>query len=771
MIVGAVEARALIAAHWLRDAEQSSELGSITLHAHQRSAIGRLNALLREHHGALLADEAGLGKTYVAAAMMREAGRPLLVLPAALRSMWRASLHASGVRATMVTYSALSRGTVPDGDFDLIVLDEAHHARTSSTLRYAVLASLTARSRVLLITATPVHNRRAELAALFALFLGARAYSLTDAESARLIVRRAREDVAAAVPLPDAPAPVRIEVRDDAALLDAVLALPPPVPPADGGVGGVLLVWSLLRQWASSRGALAGALKRRIARGIALESALEEGRYPDRRELRAWSCADDAIQLAFPQLVAGPTSEPHALLALVRAHLDAVRALLNRVREGVEVDESRARALREICTRHRGEKVLAFSQYADTVHAMYELLRDKGAVAALTSRGARIAGGRLSRQEALSRFAPRAMASPAPAAADRIDILLTTDLASEGLNLHDASVVVHLDLPWTPARLEQRVARSRRLGALHARTWSYALAPPASTERVLAVERRLRQKLRTMEEVIGTTGALLPVINASGEPSGESAHRAEASGAQTREQIQRALTAWRNAHTLVAPTPATADAPAIAIVSAPRRAILALALDGVQPTLAAAFDDPDLSEDPVLVLAAIELVAGDDAVPDDRVRAAALQCAERWLARRAGAQSGGALAWRGASRRSALRRIAGLASRAPHHRRALIAPLAIVARRVVSAPYALGAERVLDELASASLPDEAWLRALASFGAMHGAGEHQHGAATLVAIIVAGQQLSVPSTETNVLHSRTVQQPRRRDAIEPYTGV
>ncbi|MEO8263039.1 MAG: DEAD/DEAH box helicase, partial [Pseudolysinimonas sp.] len=467
MIVRGAEARALISSRWLPAPEKRESLGTITLHAHQQAAVERLRALLRAHRGALLADEAGLGKTYVAAALMREAARPLLVIPAALRAMWRDALLAAEVRATVVTYSALSRGTVPAGDFDLIVLDEAHHARTASTLRYAVLASLCVRATVLLITATPVHNRRAELSALVALFLGARAYTMSDAGISALIVRRAREHIADTVRVPDAAPPVWLPVDDDSPLLHALLTLPPPVPPSDGGAGGILLTWSLLRQWASSRGALAGALRRRIARGIALESALEEGRYPDRRELRAWSCAEDAIQLAFPQLVAGPTSAPHALLQLVREHLDAVRGLLSRARDGADIDASRAVAIRELRARHPGERILAFSQYADTVHAMYERLVGIGGVAALTSRGARIASGRLSRQEALARFAPRASGVAPPPAAERIDLLLTTDLASEGLNLHDASVVVHLDLPWTPARMEQRVARSRRIGALH----------------------------------------------------------------------------------------------------------------------------------------------------------------------------------------------------------------------------------------------------------------------------------------------------------------
>ncbi len=741
-IVRASTVRALIAAHWLPEGGAPGALGSVTLHEHQRSAVDRLRALLAEHRGALLADEAGLGKTYVAAALMRDSARPLLVVPAALRPMWRDALAASGVRATIVSYSALSRGSVPTGEFDLLVLDEAHHARTATTRRYAAIASLAAGARVLLLTATPVHNRRAELAALFALFLGTRAYAMSDEALAALIVRRERVDVANAVAIPDSPAPERIIVHDDRSLLEPLLALPPPLPPSDGGAGGALLTWSLLRQWASSRAALSGALRRRIARGLALESALEEGRYPDRRELKAWTSVDDAIQLAFPQLVAGPVAAPAELLDRVRAHVSASRALLALVRTDDGVDASRAQAVRDIRARHRDAKVIAFSQFADTVHALFAELRAERGVAALTARGGRISSGRLSRQETLERFAPRATGARAAPEAERIDLLLTTDLASEGLNLHDASVVVHLDLPWTPARLEQRVARSRRLGAQHTHTHSYTLAPPANAEMVLAIERRLRQKLRTMEEVIGTTGAVLPDL----APTDARALPRRPSSARLREDVDRAVRAWRGTDTGAVESE-DASRLIIACVAAPRRAVLALAVDGYRPVLAASawqgdgMDDDGhavLAEDAGVVLDAIRLVTGPDAALSDHVRGDAIARAERWLAHRMGAQASGALAWRGTSRRIALRRIAGLSSRTPQHRRALIAPLTMVARRVVTAPYALGVERVLDELASAPLPDEAWLRALASFGAMHGAGEGERVNSRLVAIIVAG---------------------------------
>ena len=108
---------------------------------------------------------------------------------------------------------------------------------------------------------------------------------------------------------------------------------------------------------------------------------------------------------------------------------------------------------------HLGIPIVAFSQYAETVTAMFRELRREAGVAVLTARGARVAGGSLSRREAISRFAPRASGVRAPREAERIDLLLATDLLSEGVNLQDAGVVVHLDLPWTAARLEQRLGR------------------------------------------------------------------------------------------------------------------------------------------------------------------------------------------------------------------------------------------------------------------------------------------------------------------------
>src|SRR4029079_8568604 len=136
------------------------------------------------------------------------------------------------------------------------------------------------------------------------------------------------------------------------------------------------------------------------------------------------------------------------------------------------------------------ERVVAFSEYADTVVALYRLLSRDQRVAMLTHGGGRVAGGAVARRELLSRFGP--FAARAQHERDRIDVLITTDVLSEGVDLQAASVVVHLDLAWNPARLEQRVGRLRRLGAALDRVAVYVMLPPAPAERLLEAEGRRR---------------------------------------------------------------------------------------------------------------------------------------------------------------------------------------------------------------------------------------------------------------------------------------
>src|SRR5262249_42506879 len=206
-----------------------------------------------------------------------------------------------------------------------------------------------------------------------------------------------------------------------------------------------------------------------------------------------------------------------------------------------------------------------------------------GGVAELTARGARTAGGRLSRRDVLAQLAPSCGADPTPRA-ERISLLLATDVLSEGLDLHGASVVVHLDLPWNPARLEQRVGRVRRMGSPHSTVFAYALAPPASAEHLLRVEARLRAKLGVAHDLIAVGSRVIPAPeNARTSPG-----RAEISS----EALQR-LERWRGHGACSAPSSRPASAAAqipCAAVTAHRAGFLALIADEDSPILVARFD-------------------------------------------------------------------------------------------------------------------------------------------------------------------------------------
>ena len=715
-----------------------ARLGTITLRDHQCRTAARLLSMIARHGGALLAEPVGLGKTFSALAVARRLGGELLIAaPAALRSMWEQALRDCETTASIITHEALSRGARPGGTPSLVIVDEAHRLRSPSARRYDAMAAICRSPRVLLISATPMQNRRDDLAAQLALFIGRRAWLMTEDELARFIVRG---DAAEAAELPRLSGPHARSLRTEDDCLEELLAIPPPVPARDGSVAAALLAFGLVHQWTSSRAALVAALKRRRTRGLALANALECGRRPTRSELLAWTHGDDAVQLAFPELVAGspPDSDEAvnqtALLQAIAAHNGAIEALLARLRRAPDPDIERAAILREIRAAHPGERVIAFCQYAETVNALRARLTNFPGVAALTAASVRIASGRVSRDTVLAQFTPSATRAGAVNRVQRVDLLLTTDLLSEGLNLQEASVVVHLDLPWNPARLEQRVGRVRRLGSRFEVVTVYTIAPPASANRLLNLEQRLQDKIRVAQRTVGIAGRILPAMPFPGAPAGDEPSLAEVHGA-----IRRRLSSWyRSTDAEIA----REGQPAVAGVAAQRPGFLALVrtMEGTQ-LVASLGSTPDRS--PATIAEAVAVAEGPAANVDATNPGSAIEQLERWLsAEHAASMIDFKAATASRARRQALSKVAQALARAPRHRRALLAPLASAARAATVAPLGEGAERILDLLVDAELPDEAWLRSLAAFGELNArpsaAGADSSGSIIALIIFVPG---------------------------------
>src|SRR5438105_4387116 len=84
-----------------------------------------------------------------------------------------------------------------------------------------------------------------------------------------------------------------------------------------------------------------------------------------------------------------------------------------------------------------------------------------------------------------------------------IDRVVATDLASEGLNLQRAGVVVHYDIPWNPVKLDQRNGRAYRIGQTRNSVRAIYFLPEARSR----VVETIASKNRTRRRILGTQNA------------------------------------------------------------------------------------------------------------------------------------------------------------------------------------------------------------------------------------------------------------------------
>lgn len=680
-------------------------LGTITLRLHQRRAVTLVSGILDAHRGCLLADDVGRGKTFVALAVAKRWRRPLVVIPAALRDTWERAMVRAGVRYALLSHEALSRGAQPPFEPDGIVVDESHHFRNPGTYRFAALAAIGARAELLLMSATPVQNAMADLATQLALVLGAAAHRVDAGQLARLVARVDSPDEDAGLPAVAPPEWIH-PPADDAEVLDAVLNLPPPPRALDAGDAGALRVVTLVRAWASSRAALAAMVARRRRTAAALEQALDAGRTPTRAELRSWHCAeDDTVQLGFAPLLAArdvAVGDTAALRDVIRAEHAALRHLARLLRGQPDPDAARAESLVRIARAQEGARVVAFASFAATAEAYHRALRALPGVGLLTAAGARIASGRITRRELLARFAPLAHGFAEPPARERVSLLLCTDLLSEGVNLQDARVVVHLDLPWNPARLAQRVGRVRRPDGA-SRVFSYLVAPPAGTELLLDVEHRLRHKLAAAERLLGRGADVLPVL----APGAAGCEPASKGAAAHHGALIRRLERW-SPEGAVAKLPSP---PLIAAADSTGQGWLAMTADG---RLMARIDGL-IGDDMALLDRATDAACARNRALNMDDRRHALDDARAEVARRRALAGCGTSELASDIARRTERRLARLLRDAPRAQRASLASAAIPLRQRLARPLPLGAERALESLLrERAMPPEVWI-ARASF--------------------------------------------------------
>jgi SNF2 family DNA or RNA helicase len=175
--------------------------------------------------------------------------------------------------------------------------------------------------------------------------------------------------------------------------------------------------------------------------------------------------------------------------------------------------DSKLDALQELIEKtHPTEKVLVFSEYADTAIYVAKALEKRGVekIAAVT--GENEDPTRLAR-----RFSPHSnidLPGPIVKSEDELRVLIATDVLSEGQNLQDSAIVVNFDLPWAIIKLIQRAGRVDRIGQKATKVLVYTFLPTGGVEDVLRLRERVAKRLAKNAAVFGADEQFL---NTEGE--------------------------------------------------------------------------------------------------------------------------------------------------------------------------------------------------------------------------------------------------------------
>ena len=195
-------------------------------------------------------------------------------------------------------------------------------------------------------------------------------------------------------------------------------------------------------------------------------------------------------------------------LADLLSDRDILAAMSERLESLKDGPDPKLEALRHVMAETPSRKVAVFTAFQDTAIYLKERIEDRPDV--LAGREWTFVIGSESSADArtreLERFCPESVRDEPGFRPDggEVDVIISTDILSEGQNLQQAQAVLSFDMPWNPQRVVQRNGRIIRLRSPHDTAYLYTLLPEqGDLDRLLRLEAKLQAKIKAANASMG----------------------------------------------------------------------------------------------------------------------------------------------------------------------------------------------------------------------------------------------------------------------------
>lgn len=436
--------------------------------------------------------------------------------------------------------------------WDVIVVDECHNVANQASQRGDLARLLAAQADALVLTSATPHNGKPESFANLMRMLDptsvADPRSFTRDDVKHLFVRRFKKDVAA-------------EARDQLQTREVATLAAPASEPEERALAALhALELSTLGDKSSRKDALAGWT---LIKGF-LSSPAAALESIDNR-LKVTTAALD--RPAGPHPRAAELQADTAKLGLVRELVVDAQATGSGKLEALFAELARIGFDGSV----NSPRIVIFSERICTLEMLREAMTTRFKMKPEQLETYTASGGTqdLTQREIIESFGH---------ADSKLRVLLCSDAASEGVNLHhQCHRLFHYDVPWSLIRLTQRNGRVDRFGQHHVPQLRYLVTESRVATSDQRIIKRLIEKEKEVEKQLGDSGALLGLFDAEAEESYVT--RGAAAGMPVEQLIPDRPMAVGKAASVLPNDPDAANAITPAPVAAPAIDLLAMLAD------------------------------------------------------------------------------------------------------------------------------------------------------------------------------------------------